>query len=159
MLIYFCQSSRHILMKIYLIIKSAPLSFRLLCVGSCGLTIASTNKNQRYTNIKIPVLGFFLGASGLFVGFLVGFFVGASHQDLFLRRPTPCELTNNCLCPSFFGKKCSGLILHHRDIVVAKIATMAMFNIAFGTVPKDSPNWKHHPHTLLNHYPAGALIS
>jgi hypothetical protein len=48
-------------------------------VGLCGLTIASTNKNQRCTYIKIPVpVGFFVGASGFFVRFLVGFFVGAS---------------------------------------------------------------------------------
>jgi hypothetical protein len=36
---------------------------------------------------------------------------------------------------------------------------MAMFNIAFGTVPNDGPNWKHHPHTLLNRYPVWAVIS
>jgi hypothetical protein len=40
-----------------------------------------------------------------------------------------------------------------------EIAIMAMFNIACCTVPNDSPNWKHHPHTLLNGYPAGAVIS
>ena len=26
------------------------------------------------------------------------------HQDLFLRRPTPCDLQNNCLCPPFYCK-------------------------------------------------------
>ena len=44
-------------------------------------------------------------------------------------------------------------------ITAAKIAVMAMFNIAFGTVPNDGPNWKHHPHTLLYRYLVWAVIS
>ena len=48
---YFCQAIQTvtILMKLYLIIKSVPLSFWLFRVGSGGLTIASANKNQRCT--------------------------------------------------------------------------------------------------------------
>ena len=39
-----------------------------------------------------------------------------SHQDLFLRRPTPCDLQNNCLC-TFFWQKCSRQILHRENFV------------------------------------------